>query len=436
MVEQFENPDDVIINKVTISSLDNSHVSDIRALVVSFEIVAGLGHTIYGSMILGDGIGLFSPRTNAAIGEEFIEIEFKTRGADNFLKYKFIITDVTELGRSSQQDSVLMSLSLASIDYFINNGTFISKSYKGNIHNIIQSILETELKTEIPINTFNESDGEVKFAFTRNKPFEKIDLLKTYAYKNEQIPMNFFTFFENFSGYNFRTMSSMFEEEKDKPYATYKYSPQASGNRDDRNIILEYLLPPSIDIQRKLYYGYFKTNVYSYDVFTKQYQQRTYRLDQTNNGENTNAERGVSTQLASRLSNMGGLDYFIPQDTSNPNALIDSTISISPYLLQLEENMIIIKIYGNSILDVADIVNIEFPLLAPLTSTSIDVLDTSISGKYLVQKITHKIQMDDGGRYTYYSDVALIRNTSKTLQTTLDSRYSSNTISIRALQDG
>lgn len=434
MSEKFENPDDLVLNKVVMSSLDNSHPLDIRSMLVSLDIVVGMGHTIYGKMILADGVGLFSSRKNTAIGEEFVEVEFKTVGAKDFKKYKFIVSSISEIGRSSMQDSLLMELSLTSVDYFINNGTFISKSYKGNITSIIKTILDSELKTDVPLGTFDESDGDVKFAFTKNKPFEKIDLLKRYAFKNEQISMNFFTFFENFSGYNFRTMSSMFQEEKGKTYPTYKYTPQASANPTDRNIIIEYVLPVSIDLQRKLYHGYFKTNIYSYDIFTKQFQQKTYRLDQARLSPLESNEQGASQQLSARLVDMSGLDYFIPQDTSNPNSLIDSTISVSPYILQLEENMLLIKIFGNSLLDVAGLVNVEFPLQAPLTASATNVMDTDISGRYLIQKITHKIQLDDGGRYTYYNDIALIRNSSKTPQTNLDSRYSSNTIAIRALQ--
>lgn len=434
MSEKFENPDDVVLNKIIISSLDNSHQMDIKGMVISLEVTAGLGHVIYGSMIVADGIGLFSSRKNAAIGEEFIEVEFKTRGAKDFIKYKFIVSNMIEAGRSQMQDSVLMTLNLVSIDHFVNNGTFVSKSYKGNIHSVIQTILSSELKTDIPIADFDTSDGDVKFAFTKNKPFEKINLLTRYAYKNEQTSMNFFTFFENFKGYNFRTMAAMFTEEKGKDYPTYKYTPQASANRDDRNIILEYVLPTTTDIQRKLYHGYFKTNIYSYDMFTKQFQQKTYRLDQANLQPLEAAERGVSTQLASRLAELSGLDYFIPQDTSNPNSLIDSTISVSPYILQLEENMLLVKLYGNSLLDVGQLINVEFPLPTQLTGTSTNTLDTDISGRYLIQKIVHRIQLDDGGKYSYYNDVALVRNSSKTPQATIDSRYSANTIAIRALQ--
>lgn len=434
MSEKFENPDDVVLNKVIISSLDGSHAADIKNLVLSIEVVVGLGHTIYGQMLIADAVGLFSARQNSAIGEEFIEIEFKTKGAKNFRKYKFIVSSVTEEGRSTQSDGVLITLHLTSIDYFINNGTFISKSYKGNIHTIIQAIIESELKSDIPISKFDESDGDVKFAFTRNKPFEKIDLLKNYAYKNEQTSMNFFTFFESFDGYNFRTMAGMFQEEKSKEYPTYRYTPLSYTNRDERNIIIEYMIPNNHDIQRKLYHGYFRTNIYSYDIFTKQFQQNTYRLDQSQVQPLESEERGVSTQLASRLSELGGLDYFIPQDTSNPNSLINSTISVSPYLLQLEENMIVIKIFGNSLLDVAELVNVEFSLPTQITSNSTNAIDSAISGRYLIQKITHKIQLDDGGNYTYYNDIALIRNSSKSPQSYLDSRYSSNTISIRALQ--
>lgn len=434
MSEKFNLPDDVDVSKVIISSMDGSHAANIKGQMIALEVVVGLGHTIYGKILIGDSTGLFSSRRNAVIGEEFIEVEFKTKGAKNPRRYKFVVASMSEVGRTTQNDGVIMALSLVSIDHFINNGTFISKSYKGNISDIIQSILNSELKTDIPIGTFEQSQGSVQFAFTKNKPFEKIELLKRYAYRNEQTPFDFFTFFENFDGYHFRPLSRLFEEEKDKVAPLYKYTPLAYYRNEARDNIIQYVVPRVTDLQRKLFHGYFKTNIYSYDVFTKQFQTRTYTLPGVNNTRPLEEnEQGTSSQLSRRLANLGGLDYFIPQDTSNPNSLIDSAISASPYTLQLEENMLMIQIYGNSMLDVPDLLNIEFPELGPTAGSKAREVDTNLSGKYIIQKITHKIETE-GNRFTYYNDIALVRNSSKTPQQNYDVRYNSDQIAIKALQ--
>jgi hypothetical protein len=385
MTENYNIPDQVDIKSIFLTSLDKSKKVDITDIVVGISISLGLGHSMYGSMLIGDGVGMTSiNQLSPLTGEHFIEFKFKTPGAVTTREVRFIMTSLTSTYRSENSDAEVFLATFESIDSFINNGIFVSKSYNGTATKIIENILRNELKTARPIVDFEDSVGELKFAFTKCKPFEKINILKDYAYTTNQTnPINYFTFYENFDGYHFKSFSKVMSDATRRSGTTYKYSAEAY-NHIEPWYIISYNSNRKNSLREKMQYGRYKTVVNAYDFFTKSFSSRTYKSSESN----TNIV-DTSSALTTAFERLNGLEYFIPADSSRATYLIDNIISSNPFIAALEERSYNIKINGNTEIDLGDPIRIEFADIQQANSKK-HALDKDLTGKYIVTNIHHE----------------------------------------------
>lgn len=433
---KYNNADDVQLTACYFERFDGQRQIDCLPFFLQLELTASFGKTIYGSLTIANMADLLNQPKYGLIGEEFLIVEFKSPAVKNARRYKFVCSKISSMGRTDQHESELLAIELVSVDYYVNAGMLISRGYAGKVSNIVKDILARELKTEIAIGTFEETDGETKWAFTRQKPLEKIETLVEYAFKNEQSPLNYFTFYENFDGYNFQSFRNIMEEKKDEQPITYTYTPLAINDPNrPPTYILDYNVNNVRDAIGRIYYGNYRTNVYSYDFFSKTFDKKTFLLSQNYQKQNyiNETSMGTSSPLVQRLERMHGLDYFIPQDRSNPNALIDATVGSGPFTSMMAEHMMAVKVNGNSLLDIGKPIRLIFPSISP-TSKRDTGQDSNMSGRYIVHTCTHRINNESGTRFSYKQELLVVRNSTLQVQSFYDESYAGETVNIPALE--
>ena len=142
--QQLVTPNDVEVSNVVLSNTAGLS-TDITDLVVEFNIYEELGQPILlADMMLIDGSGLLSnfPIT----GQELITADIQ-RG-DVIHEIKMRTSKVVNLDRATDL-TMFYTIELVEEAYFYNVLQLVSQAYEGTIDEIVNSIMEDYLHTEL-----------------------------------------------------------------------------------------------------------------------------------------------------------------------------------------------------------------------------------------------------------------------------------------------
>lgn len=431
-----KSPGSVELLELSAQKFDGGSPVDIRSIVASIDFTVSIANpTMFAKMLLIDNIDLLNNEIFSFTGEEFINLSVRRTGTEFSFSYKFVVSSMNVELKSPTSDSSLTSLSLLSVDSFVNSSLFKSKGYTGTITEIVRKILETELKTNIAINRFTDSVDGQTFAFTEIKPFEKIAMLTPRACLNSPSITSMFMFYESRTGYNFEP----FEDIMDRAAAnsdpiSLVSTPLESVNRDDQlNAILSYMPRSTFNTHRRMYHGLYNSNVKAFDFITKTVnRQELSILDKIDDIKHLNtADPGSSTNFSSTVKELGSLTYFIPTDSSILDRTSRALLNNSPFSILLQENTLIIKTFGNFSYDVGDPVLITILDNSQLQNQN-KKPDPRYSGKYIIHTITHEIGVDQHG-HTMLNNIVLIRDGTLRDVRYYDKQYTIGEIAIDAI---
>jgi len=382
---------------------DGKKEVDITSISGGINITIALNHqTISGDILLVDNINLLNSEQFSFVGEEFIEIKINKPGSDDQYTYKFVAAILNQEVKTPTVDSAVFTLTLLSTDAFVNAGSFKSAGYSGTGSDIIKTILQQELKTEVTIDddNFEDPDGNLSYAFTRIKPFEKITVLTNQCYKNKASLTSTFMFYENKKGYNFETYERIMERAiaNNEPI-TYTNTPMSYYDRETTlNSIISYNPRGAFDNFKRLYHGMYNTELLNFDFITKELRTENFNLlENIDNVLHLNrADPGASDVFRQSANNLGAFSYYLPYDSSRDDNTSKAILYSSAFSILLSENTLTVKTFGNLGLDVGDVINVEI-LDNASTSDNEKGLDARYSGKYIVFAITYSLGTYAGG---------------------------------------
>lgn len=432
-----KTPGTIEVVELSAQKLDSSAPVDIRSIVASIEFTVSLSSpTIFAKMMLIDNVDFLNNSIFTFTGEEFINLSVRRYGTDYKFSYKFVVSTLNAELKSISGDSSVYTLTLLSVDSFVNASSFKSKGYTGTITEIIQNILESELNTNIPINRFTDSVDGQTFAFTEIKPFEKISILTPRACLDSPSITSIFMFYENRSGYNFEPFENIMDRANSNTnITTYINTPLESVNREDSmNSILSYLPRGTFDNHKRLYYGLYNSNVKTFDFITKTVnKQELSILEKSDSLKHLNrSDTGISSNFSEKIKNVGSLTYFIPTDSSILDRTSRSLLNNSPFSLILQEEALTIKTFGNLAYDVGDPLNIIILDNNQLYNDN-KKEDPRYSGKYIIHSITYDIGINQHG-YTMFNNILLIRDGSLRTLEFYNKQYTLGDIDIEAVK--
>lgn len=393
--------------KVVATKFDNKKSVDITSIVAGINITTALNHqTVSGNISVADNVNLLNNEQFSFVGEEFIDITIKKPRTDDEYRYKFVAATLNQEVKSSTVDGAIFTLTLLSTDAFVNAGTFKSAGYSGTGSDIVKTILEQELKSEVTIDSsnFEEPDGNLSYGFTRIKPFEKITMLTNQSYKNKPSLTSTFMFYENRKGYNFETYERIMERAiANNDVITYTHTPLSYVDRETTfNSILNYNAKGTYDNFKRLYHGMYNTELLNFDFITKELRSESFNLlENIDNILHLNrSDPGASDVFRQSANNLGAFSYLIPFDSSRDDYTGRAILYSSAFSILLSENILAIKTFGNLKLDVGDVINVEILDNSPV-SDGTKGLDHRYSGKYVVFAITMSLGTTTGGMEMY-----------------------------------
>jgi hypothetical protein len=379
--------------------------------------------SISGEIVLQDSLGLIS--NYYLNGTEFIEISLqKTSENENVYNKNFRVYKISKRTTSESNNYEVYILNFCSEELLISEQFRLSKSAKGKeIYNIVIDILFNYLKTKKNLD-WDITSGIYDFVLPNKKLFETINWLTTYAQTVDN--SGDMLFYENGTGYNFKSLQSLYGK---SPYQTYKYDPKNIGDSMNQKVTnaLDFEVLDFFDTLSAIANGTFANKVITIDPLLRNYDTTTGIFNYADfvNSSNPMNGFGVTNNYKNRLKvemygtvpdtvvgvEMGALrmtssnkeQKFSDYVAQSPDSVAND-IRIEQYLparvsqLALANYMRIkLSIAGDPSLVAGQTVNFNTYTIDPKTYSQGGnnvprELDPFYSGKYLVSAVRHIIK--------------------------------------------
>ena len=231
-----------------------------------------------GSIIITDAAGV--AEAMPFLGQERLIFSLRTPGGNkiSFLEYHAIIYNVGFRLQGSERSQNIL-LNFTTLENYRNFRTRVSKSFKGNISDIVRKILlgKNYLNSKKPLD-LEETRDIRKFVIPNISPFDAIILLSTEAISKERNSPHYL-FYENNYGFHFHTLDSLLGKGTSavKHKAVYRYEAPPPGNVS----VDPYTLLPTIlnwDIANNsnsifnVRSGAYASTLFTHDIFNKNIQ--------------------------------------------------------------------------------------------------------------------------------------------------------------------
>lgn len=393
-IEQFI-PGDVKINSITISSEDFSRAMDIAGYAKIINIYESiLSPVIFCEIEMSDSINLL--QTFPIVGEEIVYLEIET--IDRLIsKYTFRINSIKNRTVSDNHMNYTYTLELMSEDLLKNSNVLISKRIEDNISNSISAILYEDLGTNLHINVEN-TIGVENLTITRMNPFVAIDHLRTRAVSSKHSSSSF-VFYRDRNSYNFVTIEKLFSEGakniefNDKHFFFDNLSQNTSKENNTFRNIISYQQVGFADTISKISSGSFSSIVNRYDILTGK--TTTFVTDKNRKPvlSDINGKSSTSSYFKNKNSSFTPKISTIPTTSSNPeNQIPEKQTNLSDYISNMTENITQIYVYGDTSLNIGEVISCTFVEATGMTESKNISKD---SGNYLVSKMRHIIINSD-----------------------------------------
>ena len=409
---------------------NDNYKEDILPFINAYEFTQSLfSPTIYGSLTINDSNDLLGNKFFNTNGENFVTISIRNV-EDIVFEYKFILADIDLEIKGEIADSAIVVVSLISPDFFRNSYMLKSKGYVNlTISEMIKRILKEELNSTIkyqelndPRESYTEQEATVTFAFTKIRPFEKIEILKNQAFGESDSVASTFLFYETINGYNFISYEHIINNTysvKNPP--NYVYSENMSTEKFRNPLYLgikSFEATPRNNNLNRVINGMFSSEIYRFDFNTKRITVQQFNLDDDikkfkniYNDETINLS--YTEQFAKDVRENGKYTYFIPWDSSvGRNDMSYKHFQYSrPFINLLDENTLNIFVDGNLKLNLGDLITTTIWKNKMRFDKSDDYVDNRYSGKYIIQALNNTIYKGEmQGVWYHDTSISLIRD--------------------------
>lgn len=368
-------------------------------------------------------------------GGEQVILEFQdAQATPNKLSFKaeksFYVNRVRGIDPGTQKD--VYSIDLCTREFIANEQTRVVKRYDGKISDSVSKILTENggIKTEKNIQ-IDTSIEDYNFIGNDRKPFYVCTWLASKSIpelsvdgKNGLGGAAGYFFFENYSGFQFRSLDKLLDEKGRTGIKKYIYTGNPDKPQEYNGKILSVNIERDIDLQQNLTLGTYANRSLFFDFAGMKYVVRDYSVDENQKDRIKNAGSQEITWVAeefrkgpSRLMNHI-LDVGVLPPGATPeeqlahwkqnkekptydaaNTMVQSIMRYNQ-LFTIKTNIII---PGDFSLRAGDLIHCDFP---ELTIDQNKETNKQSSGIYMIASLCHRITPKNT-----YTSLALVRDT-------------------------
>lgn len=399
--EKIRFAGDISIDKIEIVSI-NGFGQEITNQVQALEIF----EDIYSPFISGvvalqetlDYINLFP-----LVGEEFINIKLHTPSMPDGIDQQFAIYKLSNRLVGNDRNMVY-ELHFISKEALIDLNKKVSKSYQGNISDIVEQIVSDKLNglESIKKFTYDQTINGIKYISNYWSPIKNINYLSDRA---KDVNGNAsYLFFENRDGLNFKSLHSMYTNPSIQTFVSDGYFRDFTADgKSIRNIFEEYrriidiTVPVLFDYMDRAKAGMYASRKFTYDIVTKKYTVDNYDLFD----ENVNRLNEFPPISPEAIKNPSLAHTNIPKHYGLFNGYIDTTGSVSrqsraSLLKQAETTKVTITVPGRTDYTVGSKIFLDLNKFTSIKTSDEenDIQDKILSGYYIISSINHSINKE------------------------------------------
>ena len=258
------------------------NVIDLSSTYQQLDIYENMfSNALTGTLLITDtnNIVMNAPIT----GQEFLSFKITTPGLDNvsldFTENLMVVYKID--ARIAERGNEVFQLHFCSPESLRDDRTRLSKSYVGNVSDIVKKVLKDPKALNTNKELFIEKTKGIKKIISPNKnPYSLIRDLTTDAISINGSPN--YVFFENTDGIHFRTLDSLYAQgsigdfiASDKGSIDFQKG-GITNIEEDLKRVLDYNIVSNNDTKKNIKSGMLASKTISYNIFQKNYSVRRY----------------------------------------------------------------------------------------------------------------------------------------------------------------
>ena len=403
---------DVQIKEAKLTSL-NGNSANIANQILTIEIYEDIFSPFISlSIVLRESLDYLN--SFPLIGEEYVTLHIDTPTLEKPIAGRFYIYKVTDREYSKERETAY-TLKCISEEYVTDVNTKLSKPVSGNISDSAQLLFGKDgLNTKKTVN-IEKTSNVTKFVANFWTPSKCLSMLTTSAANINNSPT--YLFFENRSGFNFRTIEELIKAPTHQQFIKDNYVRTVDANNSVRSVrdiaedykrITDLSVPVVTDYMKDVQTGRLKSRIISHDILTKKYTVKDYSLKKDKRQPALLNEYTAYSKYA--VSSPASSITVMPKYYSNFNNFSDVTNYKTiqkriSFFQNLEKFKINIQVPGRTDYTVGQVVDVSIPKAAQITQDDNIVKDEMLSGRYLVSAISHVIDKE-----SHTCNMELIKN--------------------------
>ena len=347
------------------------------------------------------------------VGTEDVRLEFEDNN-ENRLKLDLNVNSITPVYEDTGKS--IVSLSLVSEEFIRNEESTarVKVRYDGPIDETIKRILKENLKSTKKVKDENIETVKENYNFFGNgrKPFYILNYLsKCSVPKDGDDKSAGFFFFETSEGYHFKSIDTLFSQQKKKSFI-YNESTDRNGGvpagYDGK--ILELSTNNAVNVQEKMEMGSYKTKLVLFDPFNCKYEfeireasdeqklagKELPKLNKKFDSDYTRTTYMIvdsgTLPAGNYVPGSKGKDDKQVRDSQQDNFKVAETLNqairrYNQVFSQTQE----ITIAGDFSLHAGDVIFVDIP---PIKAETDDTLNKQAGGLYIIADLCHFVNAD------------------------------------------
>ena len=428
MAQGLTGPGDFALDECRIVTHGNT-ILDISNTVVGITLYEAVDSiSVSGSITISDTLNITS--TGPIVGHEYLYLKIRTpsitpksESTIDFSENAFIVHSIVrreDVGTGVQ----VIALSFVSQELIKNQRIKVMQSFTGSWSDIVEKIMTDPniLNSKKELN-IESSAGIKKYVSPNIRPLDIIvHATKQAVAKFKSEPT--YLFYETLKGFNFRTLANLYNEPSLLTYSSmtpgFSYNDGIVDIMKEIRTIINYNIVSNNDSIANYRTGVYGSTLYVHDIISKSYDKKVYNYHDNfknehhivggvnqGNQEFPLASEILLTEEGKRVSDFSGRTFVAP--TSLSNGGVDSQHqtknNTSPFMaydpqrwlqrrtsqmIQLENALnLTIEVFGNTLINVGDKVEINLPYTAAAGSAEGETTDRFYKGPFLIKKIRH-----------------------------------------------
>jgi hypothetical protein len=397
--------------------------TDFSKMVVEINYFEDIyGPSISGNLILNDSNGFLN--LLGFSGNDYLILSFGKPGLSEKINKVFRVYSVSNRGMVKDQNENYI-LNFCSEETALSEQYKVSKSYKNKkVSDIVKDIMFNQLSVrsdKFLTSNIEETKGTRDIVIPNLKPFEAISWLSTQAISNSsKTEGSPYLFFENYNGYNFKSLQSLYAGEI---YNVYRYEPKNLADPNDSRVqdilielsnVISFENISNFDTINSINNGGFANRLYAIDTVRQTYTVNDFdywKYTLKNQGLNTfpiitnaknrkgdSANTTYNSVVKTATTNTGQTTFNSYIKSKSPDIkdiLIEQRL---PYrtaqLSHLNTVRYKITIPGDPMMTVGLVIDFNLPDYRTVDDGD-RIMDIYYSGKFLVTAVRHIINQEN-----------------------------------------